>query len=39
MWFCCFLVFAFLSEIIELLHGLGLDFISYIDVGLHGLVI
>ena len=39
MWFCRFLVFAFLSEIIELLHGLGLNFISHVDVWFHGLVI
>ena len=31
--------FLFLLGIIKLLHGLGLDFVAYIDIGFHGLIV
>ena len=31
--------FLFLLGIIKLLHGLGLDFVTHIDIGFHGLIV
>ncbi len=36
---CRFLDFFYHLEVIELLHGLCLDLVTYIDVWLHGLVV